>query len=263
MKKSAVIALLNLLVFTLSCSLVDSYTSESSKESDPIRSNRVNIPRNMKYSYIDRDILKETSCLVTLPNENEIWFGKGPRLREELGDAVRKCAENLTPDKRIVYVKSDVFIDYGKVIQVIDIVRKQDIDKIGFVVSPTDKINDIQNVLEVKIPAEPKDEDLSKPLKPNPNTLVVFIGKGNGKLRLNQDDIGDVSNTEPLTAKLMEIFKMRESLGILREGSNEVEKTVFIKAPKSVKYAEVVKVIDALKASSAYPVGLQIDDLEN
>jgi biopolymer transport protein ExbD len=115
---------------------------------------------------------------------------------------------------------------------------------------------------EAKVPAEPKDEDKNVILKPNPNTLIVFINREGAKLRLNQDDIGDVSDTAPLTAKLEEVFKDRESRGVLREGTNEVEKTIFIKAPKSVKYGDVVKVIDAVKLAGAQPIGLQIDDLE-
>ena len=115
---------------------------------------------------------------------------------------------------------------------------------------------------EAKVPAEPKDEDKTVILKPNPNTLIVFINREGAKLRLNQDDIGDVSDTAPLTAKLEEVFKDRESRGVLREGTNEVEKTIFIKAPKSVKYGDVVKVIDAVKLAGAQPIGLQIDDLE-
>ena len=115
---------------------------------------------------------------------------------------------------------------------------------------------------EAKVPAEPKDENKNVILKPNPNTLIVFINREGGKLRLNQDDIGDVSDTGPLTGKLGEIFKDRESRGVLREGTNEVEKTVFIKAPRSVKYGDVVKAIDAVKLAGAEPIGLQIDDLE-
>ena len=115
---------------------------------------------------------------------------------------------------------------------------------------------------EAKIPAEPKEEEKNVVLKPNPNTLIVFISRDGGRLRLNTEDIGDVSDTEPLKAKLEEVFKDRESRGVIREGTNEVEKTIFIKAPKSVKYGDVVKVIDAVKSAGAQPIGLQIDDLE-
>jgi biopolymer transport protein ExbD len=47
----------------------------------------------------------------------------------------------------------------------------------------------------------------------------------------------------------------------LRENTNEIEKTVFIKAPKNINYGSVAKIVDAVKASGAQPIGLQIDDL--
>jgi biopolymer transport protein ExbD len=115
---------------------------------------------------------------------------------------------------------------------------------------------------EAKVPAEPKPEDKSVILKPNPNTLIAFIGK-DLKLRLNQDPMGDVSDTSELQNKLVAVFKQRETDRIFRENTNEIEKTVFIKAPRSVKYGEVVKVVDAVKLAGAQPVGLQVDDLEN
>jgi len=114
---------------------------------------------------------------------------------------------------------------------------------------------------EAKVPAEPKPEDQNVLLKPNPNTLIVFIDK-EGKLRLNQDDMGNVADSSGLTNKLSEVFKIREQSGVFRENTNEIEKTVFIKAPRSVKYGEVAKVVDAVKFAGAQPVGLQIDDLE-
>jgi biopolymer transport protein ExbD len=40
-----------------------------------------------------------------------------------------------------------------------------------------------------------------------------------------------------------------------------IEKTVFVKAPRSLHYGDVVKVIDAIKGAGANPVGLQVDDL--
>jgi biopolymer transport protein ExbD len=40
-----------------------------------------------------------------------------------------------------------------------------------------------------------------------------------------------------------------------------IEKTVFIKAPRSIPYGEVIRVFDGLKATGAEPIGLQLDDL--
>jgi biopolymer transport protein ExbD len=113
---------------------------------------------------------------------------------------------------------------------------------------------------EAKVPAEPKDEQQVN-VKPNPLTLVVGITRDTKAVTLNNDPYGDVSDTDKLTNKLREIFKERENNGVFREGTNQVEKTIFIKSPKSVRYGDVVKVIDAAKTAGAEPIGLQIDDL--
>jgi biopolymer transport protein ExbD len=114
---------------------------------------------------------------------------------------------------------------------------------------------------EAKVPAEPKPEEQEVDPKPNPLTLVVTVNKSDMKLLLNKENAGDVSDASSLTTQLSEIFKERDTNGVFREGTNEVEKTVFIKSPRSVKYGDVVKVIDAVKLAGAQPIGLQIDDL--
>ena len=113
---------------------------------------------------------------------------------------------------------------------------------------------------EAKVPAEPQD-NVPEDIKPNPLTLVVSIDKGDGGIKLNNDSFGNISDAQPLTDRLSEEFKRRETNGVLRDGTNEVEKTVFIKAPKSIRYGDIAKVIDAVKIAGAQPVGLQIDDL--
>jgi len=113
---------------------------------------------------------------------------------------------------------------------------------------------------EAKVPAEPKDDQLVD-AKPNPLTLVVAINKSDLSIMLNNDAAGNVSDTEKLTNRLSTIFKERGDNRVFREGTNEVERTVFVKAPKSVKYGDVVKIIDGVKLAGAQPIGLQIDDL--
>jgi len=113
---------------------------------------------------------------------------------------------------------------------------------------------------EAKVPAEPKNQE-NLDVKPNPLTLVVAINKDTKQVTLNNEPAGDVSDATLLTTKLDEIFKQRDTNGVFREGTNEVEKTVFIKSPTSVRYGDVVKVIDAAKVAKASPIGLQIDDL--
>jgi biopolymer transport protein ExbD len=42
-----------------------------------------------------------------------------------------------------------------------------------------------------------------------------------------------------------------------------IERTVFVRAPRSIAYGEVAKVIDSIKGAGAQPVGLQTDELSN
>lgn len=111
-------------------------------------------------------------------------------------------------------------------------------------------------------------EDLSQ-LKPNPLTLVVTIAN-DLQLKLNQDSMGSVNDTSALSQRLVQVFQQRKEQRAYKPGmetrtdvpeDERIEKTVFVKAPRSLPYGEVVKVIDALKGAGATPVGLQVDDL--
>ncbi|MGH9972255.1 MAG: biopolymer transporter ExbD [Pyrinomonadaceae bacterium] len=111
-------------------------------------------------------------------------------------------------------------------------------------------------------------EDLSQ-LKPNPLTLVVSVSS-DLQLKLNQDAMGSVNDTSYLSQKLVQVFQQRKEQRAYKPGmetrtdvpeQDRIEKTVFIKAPRGLRYEEVVKVIDAVKGAGANPVGLQVDDL--
>lgn len=93
----------------------------------------VNIPKDVIGSVEDPDIIKETSVVLTIPNNTDFYVGKEQYSLENLGEKVKRLMENKTPDKRIVYIKSGVNVDYGTVVKAINEVRKQDIDKIGLV----------------------------------------------------------------------------------------------------------------------------------
>jgi biopolymer transport protein ExbD len=111
-------------------------------------------------------------------------------------------------------------------------------------------------------------EDLSQ-LKPNPLTLVVSISN-DLQLKLNQESVGSVNDTGYLSQRLTQVFQQRKDQRAYKPGmetrtdvpeQDRIEKTVFIKAPRTLRYEEVVKVIDAVKGAGANPVGLQVDDL--
>ena len=93
----------------------------------------VNYPRDLTSPDEDMDITKDTSVLIAIPDNNNFYVGKDPFPLSELGEKVKNMMKDKTPDKRIVYIKSGVDVDYGTVVQAIDMIRRQDIDKIGLV----------------------------------------------------------------------------------------------------------------------------------
>jgi biopolymer transport protein ExbD len=119
-----------------------------------------------------------------------------------------------------------------------------------------------------KVPSKP-DQD-QKDIPPDPNTLVVTI-KIDRTLMLNGiGDVGTVNDTGKLSTMLVDLFERRRQSHDyryeLRDRSDlpdevRVQKTVFIKAPRSLPYADVMRVLDGIKGAGAGPVGLQIDDL--
>jgi biopolymer transport protein ExbD len=109
-------------------------------------------------------------------------------------------------------------------------------------------------------------EDLSQ-LKPNP--LVVSIAS-DLSIKLNADSMGSVNDVAPLAQRLALVFAQRKEQRAYKIGmetrtdlkeEDRIERTVFVKAPRSLRYGDVVKVIDAIKGAGANPVGLQVDDL--
>jgi len=135
------------------------------------------------------------------------------------------------------------------------------------------------------IPAQRDPNENIQNLKPNPLTLVVSISSATDlKLKLNNHDsplpdepcngivpdYGSVNDPSHLAQCLHETFQKRFNPPAFKSGyetrsdlkmEDRIEKTVFIKAPKAMKYGDVVKVIDAVKGAGANPVGLQVDDL--
>jgi len=118
-----------------------------------------------------------------------------------------------------------------------------------------------------KVPSQPNQDDH---VDPNINTLVVTI-KSDRTLMLNRtSDMGSVYDTSRLSATLADLFQQRRQNHDykyeLRDRADlpedaRIEKTVFIKAPRSLPYADVVRVLDGIKGAGASPIGLQIDDL--
>ena len=83
----------------------------------------------------------------------------------------------------------------------------------------------------------------------SPRTLVVEVGH-DLSLRLIRGRTavaeGTVADAGAVAARLAD---------------ERIERTVFVRAPRSVRYGEVAQVIDGIKGAGAQPIGLQVDEL--
>ncbi len=91
---------------------------------------------------------------------------------------------------------------------------------------------------------------------PNDDSLLYVSLDENGRLKINSQGVGDVSETEFLTERLAVIFKERENNKVYESESQKIVKAVGIKAADSICYGDFVKVIEAVKQSGAEPIVL-------
>lgn len=94
----------------------------------------VPVPKNMTNPDLDARIIKDSSVVISIPNDLEYYLGKKRLPKEQLGDEVQRMLEKITNQQdRIVYIKSGVGVSYGEVVNIINEVRKIGVDKIGLV----------------------------------------------------------------------------------------------------------------------------------
>ena len=94
----------------------------------------VALPKNMNNPDVDPNIIKESSIVISVPNDGEYYLGKKRVAKEQLKDEVDKMLKGIKKEEdRIVYIKSGIGVSYGDVVAVINEVRQLGIDKIGLV----------------------------------------------------------------------------------------------------------------------------------
>lgn len=124
------------------------------------------------------------------------------------------------------------------------------------------------SAFKARIPNEPK---ITGEVNPNPKTLVATL-EADGSLRLNKESgFGTIDDPGKLIDSLKDVFAERVENDDIsaafadepgRPTPDRVERTVFIRAPRSTGYGQVAKLVDAVKTAGAFPISLQIDDLQ-
>jgi biopolymer transport protein ExbD/biopolymer transport protein TolR len=86
-----------------------------------------------KYPDPDPNIVKDTSAVLSIPNDTEFYIGRDRVVREDIPKKIGNILKDKPPAEQVVYVKSDKFVKYGTVVSVIDSIREAGYDRIGLV----------------------------------------------------------------------------------------------------------------------------------
>lgn len=121
---------------------------------------------------------------------------------------------------------------------------------------------------KARVPSEPINV---KGIDNDPDTLVVNVAPDHSLTLNNESNLGSTVEPALLVSRLKHVFEQRIAGGNVsaefgedpeRPMNDKIERTVFIKAPKTIDYGSVARVVDAVKLAGAYPISLQIDHLE-
>jgi len=112
--------------------------------------------------------------------------------------------------------------------------------------------------------APQKAEELAKAAEQSPLTITVTVDKEH-HVFLKGERVGTTTDVTPLKEKLATALEKRKEAyrASVKEGISSTEeaargeKVVFVRAPASFKYGDIVKVVEAIKAVGGEPIGLQ------
>jgi biopolymer transport protein TolR len=94
----------------------------------------VSLPQNMLNPEQDQKIIKESSVVISIPNDGEYYLGKTRVSLADIDEKVDKMLKEIKNEQdHIVYIKSGVKVSYGEVVGIINEVRKLGVDRIGLV----------------------------------------------------------------------------------------------------------------------------------
>lgn len=264
------LALFVMLAVGSACSVSDPQETEEKE--------LVSLPSEVQYQWEFAESWNESAKILIITSENELYleqvaFVKDPQFdlkeqklerisitKEQLPEELKGVSEVTDPAERIVYLKVDAGAKFDHVLSVLRSIREAGIIWAGLITEkkPQWKIGQ-KGLFRVKLPASEEPLPLGALVRPNPLFLVAGLDES-GSLRLNMEKVGTISDTGKLEALLSDVLKKRSEEGVFREGTNEIEKTVLLKASGSSSYGDVVKLVDALKGSGADPIGIVLDE---
>ena len=93
----------------------------------------VALPRDMNNPDEDPAIIKESSVVVAITENGDIYLGKKKVDKDQLKTEIDTKMAGKVDTERIVYLRSDINANYGSVVETINLIRDAGIDQIGLV----------------------------------------------------------------------------------------------------------------------------------
>lgn len=156
---------------------------------------------------------------------------------------LKENTENEKTEEKIIIVKVPPFYD----------------KKLSYVENYW-KFNDFLFPEETLQKNRPKNKIQTSRGLPNDDSLLHISTDGQGNIKLNMIEQGNISDTRQLQITLEKLFEERKEMGVYEPGSQKIVKAVGIRAENSVKYAGFFKLVEAAEQSGAEPIILRFDD---
>ncbi|HMS38804.1 MAG TPA: biopolymer transporter ExbD [Pyrinomonadaceae bacterium] len=265
MKKINLIIIISALLLNISCdSIKNAVNTVTNKNPIKLNFKLTDNPRNVKNAKPDAHVEEDTAIIVTLSNPETCFIGLEEFPLETVGAKISLLLEKSPAERENIYLNVSASTQYLPFVKMVDKLRLNDIKQINLIVLPEVKTDVQFHVLKVKVMPEPKadetdDEEYYK-------MTMINLSK-DGKINFARNDKKtyftldkEEIKPEDAEAKIKQFLKEREEKKVLRTGTNEIDKRIYIKATKSSNYAQVVKLLDAATGAGA-DVYLQIDDL--
>jgi biopolymer transport protein TolR len=94
----------------------------------------VNLPKDLANPEEDPRIIKDTSVVISIPEDGAYYIGKDKIEKGVLKERIQKLLDAVKKEEdKVVYIKSGTGVSYGDVVTVINEVRALGVDKIGLV----------------------------------------------------------------------------------------------------------------------------------
>ena len=226
----------------------------------------------------------DSRLTVFITSNDELYVSNRLVLKSRLGGEINELLKGRRNANRIVYVAGSQGVDYEKVVQVLNIIREQRVNQFGLIVDRGSASEILRGVFLIEVPTiRDPDEDVAR-LKPNPLTLMVSVSS-ELELNLNRnpgpqrgdlcfDEVPNGVGSDPgfLQKWLRCIFDSRTKQHAYKIGmetrsdiplEERIEKIVFVNASRSIRYGDVLRIVNALKGAGTNPIGLKLDDLPN